>query len=91
MKKTTIRKRRVRLDHEFNHGEYAALKVCAGRMDKSVQEFLRYLLNVEIKLAIHEYREYGEMEMNDEERNEFYKEHGEPDWAYDIDPHVLPH
>lgn len=84
MKQKTIRKHKVSFDYEFNHGEWAALKVCARRMDKTLKEFLRYLVDAEISLIVHDYREYGEMEMTDEEKEEFFKEHGEPEWAREV-------
>jgi len=84
MKQKTIRKRKIRFDYEFSHGEWAALKVCASRMDKTLEEFLRYLVDAEINLVIRDYRECGETEMTDEEKDEFYKKYGEPDWAQEI-------
>ncbi len=59
------------------------------RQDKTLEEFLRYLVDAEINLAIREYRQDGEMEMTDEEKEEFYKEHGEPDWAQEISTYGL--
>ncbi len=88
--KGTIKKRKINLEYEFGNGEYASLKVCARRMDKTVPELLHYLLGIEAKLVIHQYREFGEMEMNEDEKAEFYKEHGEPDWTYEIDPNLVP-
>ena len=90
MKKKTIRKRAVRFDYEFNHGEWAALKVCARRMDKTLEEFLRYLVDAEIRLVVRDYRDFAELEMTDEEKTEFYKEHGEPEWAREVSTYELP-
>lgn len=90
MKRKTIRKHKIRFDYEFNHGEWAALKICARRMDKTLEEFLRYLVDAEISLIVRDYREYGEMDMTNEEKVEFYKEHGEPDWAREVSTYALP-
>ena len=42
MKQKTIRKHKIRFDYEFNHGEWAALKVCASRMDKTVRRHIKW-------------------------------------------------
>jgi hypothetical protein len=89
-KNSEIKKRKINLEYELGKGEYAALKVCARRMDKTVHEFLHYLLGIEANLVIQQYREFGEMEMNEGEKIEFYGEHGEPDWTYEIDSSLLP-
>lgn len=90
MKQKTIRKHAVRFDYEINHGDWAALKVCARRMNKTLEEFLRYLVDAEIRLVVGDYRYFAEKEMTDDEKTEFYKEHGEPEWAREVGTFDLP-